>query len=136
MNADYPSPMSSRSALVTFRRAALGSLAAGGAAVLVLALLGKPLLGLYALLGIALGATNGFFMYRSLRGLAAQEGEVSRKRVAGSSLSRLGAITAIALVIGFLARPEGLAVFFGLAFFQVAATASALLPNLKEARRS
>lgn len=136
MNSDFPSPMSGRSALVTFRRAALGSLAAGGAAVLALALLGRPLMGLYALLGVALGAVNGYFMYRSLRGLAAQEREVSRKRVAGSSLSRLAAITAIALVIGFLARPDGLAVFFGLAFFQIAATASALVPHVKEARRS
>lgn len=136
MSADHPSPLSSRNALLTFRRAALGSLATGGAAVLVLALLGHPLLGLYALLGIALGAANGYFMYRSLRGLASQEREVTRKRVAGSSLSRLGAITAIALAIGIAARPDGLAVFFGLAFFQLAATASALLPNLKEARRS
>lgn len=136
MSDDHPSPLSSRNALLTFRRAALGSLAAGGAAVLVLALLGHPLLGLYALLGIALGVANGYFMYRSLRGLASREREGTRRRVAGSSLSRLGAITAIALAIGFAARPDGLAVFFGLAFFQLAATASALLPNLKEARRS
>lgn len=134
MQVDQPSPMSSRNALVTFRRAALGSLVTGGAAVLVLALLGQPLLGLYALLGIALGAGNGFLMYRSLRGLAAQEGAVSRKRVAGSSLSRLGVITAVALAIGIAARPQGLAVFFGLAFFQITATATALIPQLKNTR--
>lgn len=126
------SPVSSRNALNTFRRAALGSLAVSGAAVLVLALLGRPLLGLFALVGVVLGAGNGFFMYRSLRGLAALEGTVTRKRVAGSSLSRLAAITAVALVLAAAFRPEGFAVFFGLALFQVAATVSALVPTLRD----
>lgn len=138
MSADHPSPLSAlsaRTALVLFRRAALGSLAVGGAAALVLALLGRPLLGLCALVGVALGAANGYLAHRSLRALASRDGEVPRKRVAVSSLSRLAAVTAVALTVGIAARPDGLAVFFGLAFFQIAATASALLPHLEEARK-
>jgi len=55
--------------------------------------------------------------------------------MAYSSASRLLIITAIALVIGFLLKPDGIGVFVGLAISQVVIVLNTTLPVLKGLRQ-
>ena len=55
--------------------------------------------------------------------------------MAYSSASRLLIITAIALVIAFLLRPDGIGVFVGLAIFQVILVLNTTVPVVKGLRQ-
>jgi hypothetical protein len=61
--------------------------------------------------------------------------KASKARFSGSVLGRLAVITVIAFGCALLFRPPGLAVFAGLAVFQLLATASSLVPLIKESRK-
>ena len=50
-------------------------------------------------------------------------------------LGRLAVITVVALVMAWLVRPAGMAIFAGLALFQVLAIVSSMLPLIKEIRQ-
>jgi adenosyl cobinamide kinase/adenosyl cobinamide phosphate guanylyltransferase len=63
-------------------------------------------------------------------------GEFSKGRFAISVLGRLGVITVIALGCAVFFQPVGLAVFAGLAIFQLLTIVSAMLPLVKEIRQS
>jgi hypothetical protein len=107
----------------TLRRAAIG-----GAAVVVVALAVLVPMGLYAYalfgcVGIALGVLN----------IAATK--PSKMRFSGSVLGRLAVITVLAFGCALLFRPAGIAVFAGLAVFQLLATASSMVPLIKEIRK-
>lgn len=116
------------------RRSVLLSVPLGGVALLILALLGHPVAGLLAFVGLALGALNSLLVQRSVVRFASR-GEAARKQqFIGGALSRLGAITAVALLIVLLVRPDGLGVLGGLAAFQLLMLANAALPLIKELR--
>lgn len=117
----------------TLRRAAIG-----GAVVVVLALavlvpLGYGAFALFGCVGIALGVLNMALAVRSVAKFTTTK--ASKARFSGSVLGRLAVITVIAFGCALLFRPAGIAVFAGLAVFQLLATASSLVPLIKESRK-
>lgn len=118
---------------VTFRRSLL---AAAVLAVLALAVMIPIGLGLYALflcVGIALGVLNSGLVVRSVTRFAREQ--PSKARFSGSVLGRLALITVLAFGCALAFRPAGVAVFGGLALFQLLAVASSMLPLIKEIRQ-
>ncbi len=120
---------------VPFRRAIFLAIAVGGAGLLATAVLGRPLLGVFGCIGLALGAVNGHLMQRSLSRFSVDGKPADKKRVALSSLSRLAMITAAAVVFAVVVRPDGSAVFLGVAVFQLVMMINAGIPVLKELRK-
>jgi|SRR5215213_263452 len=108
----------------------------GGVALVVLTLTGHPAAGLFVLLGLALGALNSRFVQRSVLRFAASEAADKKRRFTLSVLGRLGAVTLVAVGCAFFARPDGLGVIAGLAFFQLVMIGGASVPLLKELRSS
>jgi hypothetical protein len=119
--------------LATFRRAAIMAGVVTAVAVVVLVLVGYPLFGLFLVVGVALGTLNMWLAVRSVARFATSR--PSKARFSGSVLGRLAVITVVALVMAWLVRPAGMAVFAGLALFQVLAIVSSMLPLIKEIRQ-
>ena len=119
--------------LATFRRAAIMAGAVTAVAVVVLVLVGYPLFGLFLVVGVALGTLNMWLAVRSVARFATSR--PSKARFSGSVLGRLAVITVVALVMAWLVRPAGMAIFAGLALFQVLAIVSSMLPLIKEIRQ-
>ena len=78
-------------------------------AVVVLVLVGYPLFGLFLAVGVALGTLNMWLAVRSVARFATSR--PSKARFSGSVLGRLAVITVVALVMAWLVRPAGIAVF-------------------------
>jgi hypothetical protein len=110
-----------------------GVVAVAGVAGLVS--LGQPLAALLGCVGLALGALNARLAQVSVARYSDQ-GSFSKGRFAISVLGRLGVVTVVALGCAILLRPAGLAVFAGIAIFQLLTIASAMLPLVKEIRQS
>lgn len=119
--------------LATFRRAAIMAGVVTAVAVVVLVLVGYPLFGLFLVIGVALGTLNMWLAVRSVARFATSR--PSKARFSGSVLGRLAVITVVALVMAWLVRPAGMAIFAGLALFQVLAIVSSMLPLIKEIRQ-
>ena len=130
--AASPVPMVNRK---TLRRTLLWAAVAGVIGLGVAIALGQPFAGLLGLLGLALGAANARAAQVSVARYS-DRGEFSKGKFAISVLGRLGVITVIALGCAVLLRPTGLAVFAGLAVFQLLTIVSAMLPLVKEIRQS
>jgi hypothetical protein len=105
--------------------------ALGGLAVIVLALVGHALIGVFLTLGLALGAVNGLLQERAAARLKPTD---DRSAIIGGSMRRLGLITVVALAIAVVARPLGWITFIGLAVYQLLTLAAALGAAAKEAR--
>jgi hypothetical protein len=118
------------------RRSMVLSACLGLVGLLVLALTGHLAMGLFVLLGLALGALNTLLVQRSVVRFAASEAANKRRRFTLSVLGRLAFITAVAGACAFLARPDGLGVMAGLALFQMIMLGGASVPLLKELRSS
>lgn len=103
----------------TLRRSIIMSACVGVVAVLVTGLLGHVLMGLFACVGLALGALNTRMVQRSVVNYGTSEAANKKARFTRSVLGRLALITVLALGAGILVRPDGLGVFAGLAFFQM-----------------
>ena len=103
----------------------------GGAAILVTALIGHPLIGVFLTLGLVLGAVNGVLQERAAARLGPTD---DRSTIIGGSMRRLGLITVVALAIAIVARPLGWICFIGLAVYQLLTLAAALGAAAKEAR--
>jgi hypothetical protein len=129
-----PDVTNSPRAAINLRRAALIATCLGVAGLVVLALVGYPWAGVFWCAGLALGLLNTALVQRSAARFAAI-GNPSKKRFAGAVLSRLALITALALGIAVW-RPEGLAVFAGLAGFQLLMIFMAAIPLLKQLRQA
>ena len=119
--------------VATFRRAAIMAAVATAAAVVVLVLVGHPLYGLFLVVGVALGTLNMWLAVRSVARFTTTR--PSKARFSGSVLGRLAVITVVALVMAWLVRPAGIAIFGGLALFQLLAIVSSMLPLIKEIRQ-
>jgi hypothetical protein len=114
------------------RRSIIMASCLGVAAVLVTGLLGHVLMGLFACAGLALGAFNARLVQRAVVTFATSEAPNKKGRFTRSVLARLALITVLALGIGLLVRPDGLGVFFGLAFFQLLMIGGASVPVFKQ----
>jgi hypothetical protein len=119
--------------LATFRRSAIMAGAVTGVAVVVLVLVGYPLFGLFLAVGVALGTLNMWLAVRSVARFATSR--PSKARFSGSVLGRLAVITVVAVAMAWLVRPAGIAIFGGLALFQLLAIVSSMLPLIKEIRQ-
>jgi hypothetical protein len=119
----------------TFRRTLLWAAVVAVVGVAVLIPLRMPLVAALGVLGLALGAANARMAQVSVARYS-DKGSFGRAQFAVAVLGRLGVITVIALGCAIALRPDGLAVFAGLAVFQLLTVVSAMLPLVKEIRQS
>jgi hypothetical protein len=117
----------------TLRRAAIGAAVVAVLALAVLIPLGFPAYALFGCVGIALGLLNMGLAVRSV--VRFSETKPSKARFSGSVLGRLAVITVIAIGCYLLFGRPGIAVFGGLAAFQLLAVASSMVPLIKEIRK-
>ena len=116
------------------RRSVILAACLGGLSLAVLAVAGRPALGLFVLLGLSLAALNSRAVQRSVVQFAASEAAHRRRRFTMNVLGRLGLLTLVAVTCALLVRPDGLGVVAGLAAFQLIMVGGASLPLLKELR--
>jgi drug/metabolite transporter (DMT)-like permease len=120
-----------------FRRAVIIAAAVGVAALTITALAGEVGVGMLFCVGLGLGSANGAAV-QVTAGRYAMRAEPDKKRFAMGVLGRLALVSAIALLVAIVFRPEGLAVLFGLAFFQLlllAAGAGSMIRTLRQEGR-
>jgi hypothetical protein len=125
-------PTVPRVAAANLRRSVIIGAVVGVGAVIVTALLGHPLMGVFACLGIALGAGNSWLVQRSVVVYAASELPNKKALFAKNVLGRLAIITLISVGIALFIRPDGLGTFAGLAFFQMLMIGGASVPVYKQ----
>ena len=133
----------------TLRRSALAAAVVGLLGVAVLVPLGHGNYALFGCLGLGLGLLNSALVVLSVERFSRltpanprsqlspgrSTAKPSKVRFSGSVLVRLAAITVLAFGLVLLFHPAGVAVFGGLAVFQLLAITSAMLPLIKEIRQ-
>jgi hypothetical protein len=92
-------------------------------------------IGALVAVGVVLGTINGLLVEQATAKMQPSD-DPDRKAVVKSSLGRLGLVSAVALLIAFLARPNGWVLLLGLAGYQMLALLSQLGAAMKEARLS
>jgi hypothetical protein len=107
----------------------------GVASLLVLGPMGYPLAAAWFCGGLGLGLVNMALVQRSAARFAAS-GNPIKRRFAVSALGRLALITALAVGLALALRPQGLAVFAGLAACQLMMIFIASVPLVRELRQS
>jgi riboflavin transporter FmnP len=91
---------------------------AGLTGLIVLTVLGYPVAGVALCAGLFMGFINSRMVIAQAAKFTQMENPNKRALTSGV-LQRLGALTAIALLIAFAFRPQGFTVFIGLAAFQL-----------------
>jgi hypothetical protein len=102
-------------------------------AVAIGASVGHFQIGALVAVGVVLGTVNGLLVEQATAKMQPSD-DPDRKAVVKSSLGRLGLVSAAALLIAFLARPNGWVLLLGLAGYQILALLSQLGAAMKEAR--
>jgi hypothetical protein len=102
-------------------------------ALVALGLLDRIMFGVFFGVGLGLGLINALLVQRSVQAITDRDHPL-KKKMAMNSATRLLVITAVGLAIAFTFRPDGLAVVFGLALFQVLLVFSTSLPVLRAMR--
>jgi hypothetical protein len=122
-------------AATNLRRSVFVATGLGLASIVVLALFGHELMGVFGCIGLALGAINNRMLQQSVVRYASSE---SRRKAgfARKMMLRLALVTAVAALLGLLIRPDGLGVFVGLAVFQVLMLVGATVPVFRSLRHS
>ena len=123
--------------IVDLRRPLLMAAAMGVLALIASGLLGHILMGVFGVLGLGLGLLNTRLVQRSVSKATITENP-SKKGLAMSALGRLAIITAIALGVGLLVKPDGIGIFLGLAVFQLiinSSTSASSVKGLRQQRR-
>jgi len=121
--------------VVKLRRAVPFVAGLGAASFVVAVPMGYPLAGAFFCGGLGVGLVNTALVQRSAARFAAS-GEPDKRRFALSVLARLALITALAVGLALVLRPDGLAVFAGLAACQLLMIFMASIPLAKELRQS
>jgi hypothetical protein len=116
-------------------RAARIAAGLGVASFLVLAPMGYPLAAALFCGGLGLGLVNMALVQRSAARFAAC-GNPIKRQFAVSALARLALITVVAVGLALALRPQGLAVFAGLAACQLVMIFIASVPLVRELRQS
>lgn len=117
----------------TFRRSVVLAAVVGGVVAIVMVVLGYWLAALCGVFGLLLGAANSWFVLQAVIRFATDK--PSKAKFARSVLSRLAVITILAVACAWFVRPDGFAVFGGLALFQFLAIVSSMVPLVKEIRQ-
>lgn len=104
-------------------------------AVLGAARIDKPMLGVFFGVGLLLGLVNALLVRHSVEVITAQASP-PKSKMALNSMTRLAIITAVALVIATVFRPNGFGVLLGLAVFEVLLVATTALPVVNKLRNS
>jgi hypothetical protein len=123
------------SAAANLRRSALLSAVLGVVAIAVCAAEGHPLMGVFGFLGLGLGAYNNRLLQRSVLRYARDE-SIGKKQFRHGVMGRLALVTALAVGCALLVRPDGLAVFVGLAVFHAIMLVGAAVPVFRSMRPS
>jgi hypothetical protein len=122
------------SAAANLRRSVVVSIVLAVVAIIATSVAGHPLMGVFGAVGLALGAVNNRMLQLSVLKYANAGGTVTKKQFSRGVLSRLGAVTLIAIGCGVLLRPDGLGVFAGLAVFQILMLVGAAVPVFRSLR--
>ncbi len=113
---DYFSP---KDLLRVSRHTIVSALVVGGVGLVGALLLNAPWVGLGIAIGVAIGIGNFRLIVKSVAKVGAREGVNHRRPLAANTLTRLGAITVVALGLCFVKLPLGMGVLAGLGIFQV-----------------
>ena len=119
-------------AAANLKRSLVLAMPIGALALLVLALLGHPLAGVFVVLGLAFGVLNTWLMQRSVVRYGERR---SKGGFVGGMLGRLFLLTAASLVAVFLVRPDGIGLLAGIAVFQMIVLLGAAVPVFRELRQ-
>lgn len=122
------------SAAANLRRSLVISGVLGALAIVLTSIADHPLMGVFGSVGLAFGALNTRMLQRSVIHYATSG--ASKRKFSGGSLMRLGGITLLSFVVALLVRPDGLAIFVGLAVFQVLMLVGAAVPIFRSLRPS
>jgi hypothetical protein len=105
----------------------------GLAGLTVLSVLGYPVAGAAFCVGLFMGFVNSRMVIAQAAKFTQME-TPNKRALAFGVIQRLGALTAIALLVAFAFRPQGFAVLIGLAAFQLlmmGSTAGAMVRQLR-----
>ena len=127
--------MALRSAARNYNKSLLLSAIIGVVGLVVLSLTVSIDAGILFCVGLGLGVLNSQLVQRSLV-RAVTEGRADRKAISFGVLRRLSLITALAVGIALLYRPDGLLVFVGLMIFQMLSLATVLGGLARQVRRT
>lgn len=116
------------------RRAAYVATAFGVLALVVAGPLDRLLLGTFICVGLGLGWLNAHLTWKFITHQIRSE-TPSKQGLLLSSAVRLFGLTALSILVAYLARPNGIGVFFGLALFQVILVLHTVLPEWKAMRQ-
>ena len=108
-------------------------LGVSAAALLVAASFGHPLIGVLVAAGVALGTFNGLLMERATAKIT-PDSDHEKQDVVKSSLFRLALVTAVAMLIAILTRPDGWVLLVSLACYQILMTLSQLGAARRQAK--
>jgi hypothetical protein len=101
-----------------YRNALILAAILGVAAVAVSLVVGRPAVGLFVCLGLAMGGYNARKLWTDTRALNTEVAN-PKTTVMKTSLARLGAITLFAFLVAALWRTNGWGIFVGLVAFQL-----------------
>jgi hypothetical protein len=120
---------------VNLRRSAIIGCVLALVSIVALSFVGHPLAGVFALIGLALGAVNNHLLQRSVIDYA-NDTAMNKARFRHGVFFRLAGITVVAIGLGVWIRPDGLGIFAGLAAFQILMLIGAALPVFRSLRPS
>jgi hypothetical protein len=121
--------------VANLRRAIFMGSFLGLASIVVLGLLGHVFAGVFACVGLALGALNTWMVQRSVVTYANSDAGNKKMRFTRSVFGRLALITVLALGCALLLRPDGLGVFVGLAIFQMLMLGGSLVTTFRQLKQ-
>lgn len=120
-----------------YRRVLIVAAVLGVVGLIVSTLLGHYKIGLTLCVGIALGFINTRLTVSAAARFSRSQNRSKRPIIIGS-LQRLALVTAIALLVAYAFRPDGLATLGGLALFQLLLlgnTSTALIGELRRTKQ-
>jgi hypothetical protein len=120
------------SAAANLRRSSIVGAVLGLIAVAVTSVAGHPLMGVFGLLGVAVGAVNNRMLQKSVIQYATSS--VTKKKFRGGVFMRLSGVTIVAIVLALVFRPDGLGVVAGLGVFQILMLVGATVPVMRSLR--
>ncbi|MGY2061384.1 ATP synthase subunit I [Nocardia gipuzkoensis] len=116
------------------RRVAVIVAALGVLALMITGALDRVLLGVFVCAGLGLGWLNAQLTWKSVTHVIRSD-TASKQGLVLSTAVRLLATTVLAILVAFLARPNGIGIFFGLAVFQIVVVLHTVVPEWKGLRQ-